>query len=145
MALLWEFWFKVNHEDLGVVDLIDVYGEQIPMLKIEAKLYQLLAEKQKFQLAYFDGKAIGFLMYKLAYDCILGIDALYVEPSHEGKGLAKALVNSLGKPVSKVLFQTHIATPPERLLEITKDKSLKEVTRSQTKITWEMPWDCLIA
>lgn len=113
------------------------------MLRVESKLLQLKAERCKVQLAFSEDRAIGFLLYYLAYNSILIIEGLYVLPEYEGRGVGKHLVESLGKPVLRVYFQTRKDSPPNRLFDVTSKWSPKKLSENERKITWEMPWDCL--
>lgn len=110
------------------------------LLKAEAKVYQLQAERCGIQLVWKDGAIIGFMLYHLAYDCILLIKGMYIEPAHEGKGLGKGrLIASLGKPIKRLFFQSYASNPPERMLKITPEK--RELHHDGDLITWEMDWE----
>lgn len=140
-ALLWEYWFNVNQEDLSAIEVYKCYDLEFPMPKVEAKLLQLEAEGCKFKLAVEGTRIIGFLMYHLAYQCLLIVEGLFVLPEYEGKGVGKGFFNSLG-PLKRVFFQTRKGNPPQKLFDIFRNDLVKVLTESDNKITWEMVWEC---
>lgn len=137
-GILWEFWLKVNGEDLSEPsEFSHLAGHTLS--KAEAKVYHFEYERCKIQLAIENDEIVGFLVYHLAYNCVLAVEALYIEPKYEKRGLGKGLIESLNKPIKKIFFQTHINIPPERLLNLNKNS--KELMRQGDLITWEMDWN----
>jgi hypothetical protein len=83
---------------------------------------------------------IGFLVYQIPFDGVLLIKGLYTAPKYSRFGLGKGLVNSLDKPIKKVLFQTRKEHPPARLFYHVADR-INKIHENQEMITWEMEWE----
>ena len=136
--ILSEFWSKVNQEDLSQVSEYSHMAGKL-ITKAEAKVYHLLFERCQIQIAFDGCDMVGFLVYHLAYDCVLAVECIYILPQYENRGVGKGLIESLQKPVNKIFFQTHSENPPTRFLNLIKNKS-KEIHRKGELITWEMEW-----
>ena len=139
LPLFWEYWFRVNGEDLGEHLECDVLGVPIRVHQAEAKLYEQLASGSAFQLVYEGDDLIGFMQYHVAYSCVLIIRAMYFDSKHQKSTLGKDLVNSLELPIKEVIFQTRVNAPPERMLEIAERYG--KVLHEEDKLkTWSMLW-----
>lgn len=138
MGLFWEFWFKVQDNDLSDPVKYVLDGEEVWIPEIEGEFYACMNEGAKVKLAYLGSEIIGFMLYHYAYNCVLLIRHMYVIPEHENAGIAKKLVDAVGD-VKKLIFQTRRNSPPERMLELTKEfRSV--ISEDPVITTWEMPW-----
>lgn len=138
--VLYEFQKRVNGNDFShVVDFDAGGGVTIPMHEMELFMCQLRAERVRFQLAVSAGECVGFLMYHIYADCILMVRGIYVLPECEGAGLGKGLIDSLGLPIRKVIFQTQTGAAPMRVLSHTVARR-RELHRDEKLATWEMDW-----
>ncbi len=137
-ALLWEYWLKVNQEDLSEWEDVEIKpGIIAPYQKVEMMAYTLATHGAKFRGAFLDGRMVSFMCYRVAYDVVLLIDHFFVLPEYEGRGIGKAIVNSLPNGVKRVYFWTRKANPPKLLQAISNAEPLYE---DDKHITWEMKW-----
>lgn len=139
-AIFYRYWKEVNLEDLSGVVEREFAGEKIQCLEVELKLWQLQAERCKIQLAVKDDRIIGFLLYHLAYDCVLLVEGIYVLPDAKGHGVGKGLINSLGKPIKRLYFETRQENPPQETLSFLKRFESKELNQANGKTVWCMEW-----
>lgn len=158
-GIMYEFQRLVNGDDYG--NWTEIMG--IPIHEMEVFLCVLKEQGCKIQMALskeaLSGKGdtagnkdvhrsighfsapscVAMLMYSLMADCVIFIRGLYVDPKAEGLGLGKGLINSLGKPIQRVIFQTQKGRTPLNLLRHT-DKVRHKIYENDKLITWEMPW-----
>lgn len=127
--------------DLSVVKEHEFFDLKFPMTGVEARVYQLMAEKRQFKLAYVGSEVVGLLVYNFIHGCLLSVECLYVRPEYEQNGIGKKLINSVGKVV-KILFQTRTDNAPDRLLELVKNYDPVELNSESYKKTWELKWYC---
>ncbi len=141
IPIFWEYWAMVNEEDRGKVIEFNILGQKHKVLDIEAILYKYFNDGAKVQVAVKNNEIISFMLYHIAYECVVGITAMYSLPGEESNGLGKGLVNSLGKPVKKIIFQTRKLKKPHRLFELTEKyrKLIYDNTEANLYI-WEMTW-----
>ncbi|MHA2064493.1 MAG: GNAT family N-acetyltransferase [Candidatus Thorarchaeota archaeon] len=131
-----KYWEKVYPEDAN--EVID-YGNG-RLQTHEATLAHYWASGCFIRVVKYRTGIIGFLVYQIPLDGILLIKGLYSLPDYTGFGLGKGLVNSLNKPIKKVLFQTRKGNPPAGLLYHVIDRATK-VHEDHEMITWEMKWE----
>lgn len=139
LGLVWEFLYKVQQEDTSYPVSFEIGEETVTVTQLEAELLRYLYEGAKIQIAYYNGKQIGYMLYHSAYDCILLIRHMYLEPDFAGLGIGKKMVESIGEDTKRVFFQTRKNNPPEELLDQTENFRIK-VKETSKLITWEMPW-----
>lgn len=140
MGMFYDYYLEVNEEDLSrEVDWTTYAGDTIRTTALEARFDYLMKHSGKVQIAIEDDEIVGFLLYHMIFDCILVIRGMYAIPSHHNKSLGKKLIQSLDQVVTKVVFQTRKAKPPEQMLSVTKPYRNK-IGENETMITWEMTW-----
>lgn len=137
---MYDFQLITNEDDLSGMKVLNILGEPTEVHKMEAFLLSCKYQHCQFQLALNHDECVGFLMYHLIADCVLFIRGIYVYPEFEGKGLAKGLVNSLKKPVKKIIYQTRKNNPPVQLFEQTKKFNRNKIYETDNLITWEFDW-----
>jgi hypothetical protein len=107
------------------------------MQDTEARLYGYLYGGCKIQLAEQDGEIVGFMLYHQIFDSIIAIRAMYHLKQRAGTG--KGMIESLGKPIQRVIFQTQKERPPETLFALTR-KHRRLISENEKLMTWEMDW-----
>lgn len=138
-VVLSKFWMAVNGEDLSQEYLYDGLPFVPPVTKAEAKLLHFKYERCKIQIAVRHREIVGFLVYHMAYNCVLAVECIYVSPEHENKHVGKGLITSLGLPIKRIFFQTHRDQPPERFLGLIGNRA-KRLHETGELVTWEMNW-----
>lgn len=135
----WKFQLLVNGDEYS--GWREIHETRVQYTELEAYIGALTTETCKFQLALNSDRTVclGFLMYHMYAECILYVRGMYVEPGFEKAHIGHRLLKSLGKPIKKIIFQTQINCPPERLLGMTVEER-SEIHRTDKLITWEMPW-----
>lgn len=139
-GMLWEFYWTAYGRDESEWVEVDVWGHKVPVQQVEASMYMFIQDNCDIKLAMEEDECVGFLIYNLAYNCVLIVRALYTIPEREARGVGKSLVDSIDAPVKKLIFQTYKPAPPQRLLDFTKSRR-KEIHTAGNMITWEMDWE----
>jgi len=138
-----DYWSDVNSTDLhGTTEFISS-GEPCTILTVDAKVLQLHEEGISIQLAILNGQDIvGLLLHRVAFDCVLAIDGLYVYESFRKHGIGKSLIDSLEKPIKKLIFQTRILKRPHLMFGALENMKLepKKIQFKDNKIVWECDW-----
>ena len=131
------YWQVINPDFVDSV--IDV-GEGLKLERREAILLQYWTAGFDAQVVRKDNEIVGFLIYQVVFDAVLLVKGLFVEPVHLGRGLAKGLIDSLNRPIRRVIFQTQKEFPPERLLGLVSGRTEKLGGDCDME-TWEMTWE----
>jgi hypothetical protein len=139
LAIYNQAYVDVANQDLLFVEHIDFCGHDVPMFRLEQELFNHTRKGGKVHLCYKESEIIGFMLYHNIYNCVLVVPYLYFYPQYYNKGLGCAMVDSLGLPIKRVVFQTHVAIPPEQFLKST-EKFRRKIHETDKMITWEMDW-----
>ena len=141
-ALFWEYWLKVNGEDLSDLIVSETLGVEMPRVEYVLSYYLDQLRCSAELVTSKSGEVVGFVMYRIACDHVLEIRHMYVSPKCSGLGLGKGLVDAIRAqyPIKIVLFQTHKGRPPNRLLEFT-EKRRRLVGETEHLFTWLMDWE----
>jgi GNAT superfamily N-acetyltransferase len=132
-----KYWELISPDTDKSVVLLD---NGLRLSEHEGQLAYYYGKLDQVRAVEYRNKIIGFLIYQIVLDGILLIRGLYVLPEYAGFGLGKGLVNSLTQPISKVIFQTRLEVPPNRLLGHVASRATKICETSQMA-TWEMTWE----
>jgi hypothetical protein len=140
-AIFWEYWLKVNSEDLSYEVEEMVFGIPIKMQRIESVLYAYLARGYRIRLVLDLQTIVGFLIYRRACDLILEVRHFYVEPSYWNSKIGAGCVESLNQEITvrKIIFQTRKELPPMNFLKNTEGRR-QQIGEINKLITWEMEW-----
>jgi hypothetical protein len=140
--ILVKYWDTVNRKDLSKITDLEVKGQSISILKVDAKVLQLIEEGIKIRLAIFGDDVIGFMLYRLAFDCLIAIDGMYVLSAFRQRGIGENLIHSLEKPIKKLFFQTHLSNRPSDMFKSLEHMgcTIKKLNRDGDLITWESDW-----
>lgn len=137
----WAHWYEHAGIDMETpIELLDGDRSLGEVPEYELEINCLLTRGNSIQLCVRGGEVLGFMVYNLLYECVLSVPHLYFRPGFRRQKLAPALVNSLGKPIKKILFQTLADKPPELFLSSLGGRN-REITRVGKLITWEMNWE----
>jgi len=138
-----DYWKSVNGKDLSNFIEIELSDGPTEILEIDLKMVRLIADGAKIRLALLNRDVIGFMIYHVAYDCILAVEGLYVEKPFRRKGIGINLIESLEKPLQKIFFQTHISRKPAEMFGALKQLGMnhKRLRRVKDIITWECDWE----
>ena len=117
-----------------------VGANEFDIPEIESKLYYKLQSGAKVQLAYHDDEIVGFMLYHEIYDCVLVIHNMFTSPKYFNNSMGAGMINSLKKPIKKVLFQSRKNNSPSQMLKVTKNWREK-LSENEDMITWEMKWE----
>jgi hypothetical protein len=137
-----DYWRDVNSVDLTGNTEITASGKPINILRVDDKLLQLHEQSIKIQLAFYGKDVVGLLLYRVAFDCVMAIEGLYVYDQFRRNGIGPSIINSVEKPIKKIIFQTRILKRPHRMfhsLERMKIKP-KKIAFAKDKVTWEAEW-----
>lgn len=130
----------MNGEDLSYTENVPVLGVNFEMLGVDIHLCWLKSQGAKIQLAMDKGECVGFLLYHLIADCIIYVRGLYLYPEYEGNKIGVGLINSLGKPIKKIIFQTQKERLPARMFSHVGAR--RQLIHEDNKlVTWEMEWE----
>lgn len=74
---------------------------------LEAKLCQFLSEGMKIKMAMINGRQVGFLIYKLVFDCIMVVRGAYFDEPIRKMGLLREITMASGPNVKRVISQSY--------------------------------------
>ncbi len=147
--VFWEYWLKVNGEDLSdeVEEL--VLGVPVKITRIERAVYGYLADGFTILLVTDvvpDGavdveKIVGFAILRRVCDVVLDVRHMFLEPEYRDTGAGVKLIRMVDElsPVHRIIFQTRLEAPPELFLGQTK-RFRRLIAESDRLATWEMDW-----
>jgi len=136
----WQFWLEVQGEDLSMLEEYNVFGKIEKVPRIESYYYYRRNEGARVQLVWDRGEIVGFMLYYNIYNCILAIDAMWADKDHIARGLGKKMIQSLHKPIKRVLYQTRKKNPPQDMFKVVRKYSTL-VHEKPDLLVWEMPWE----
>jgi hypothetical protein len=142
-AMLWEYWLKVNGEDLSDEVEVEVLGVPVKMQRVEKTLYGYLAQGFKITLALHpEGWVVGFLIARRVCDVVLEVRHMWVEPSERESKVGAGLVHFMAQehPIVELIFQSRNELPPEQMLKLTSGRR-RVVYAGEKLTTWAMPWE----
>jgi hypothetical protein len=136
------YFKEVNSKDISKVVKRVIRNQEVDILESDYRLYSLINEGFHIRLGILEGELMGFMLYHIAYDCILAIDGLYVKKESRQNGIGAGFIRSLEKPIKKLFFQSHVAKRPVDLFGALKalGANPKKVHRDGDLITWECSW-----
>jgi hypothetical protein len=138
-----DYWRDVNSIDLTGTKDIDVNGSIQTVLKVDDKVLILHRDGISIQMAILNGTdIIGVLLHRIAFDCVMAIDGMYVYEAFRKYGIGKSLINSSEKPIKKIIFQTRILKRPSLMFGGLKHMKIepRKIFYKDKKVTWEADW-----
>lgn len=139
--LFWEYWLKVNGEDLGdeVEEL--VLGVPVKVTRIERALYGYLQSGFTIFLVTDCERIVGFIILRRVCDLVLEVRHFFLEEEYRDTGVGAKLLATLhdALPIKRIIFQTREAEPPSLFLRQTEGRRIK-IGEINGLVTWEMDW-----
>src|SRR4051812_10926949 len=93
--LFWEYWFRVNKQDLSNMVEVELQGETQTITSAEMMIFWYLYRGFDFQLCLVDGGIAGFLIYHVVCTHVLEVRGIFVESKFWNSGFGQGLVLSL--------------------------------------------------
>lgn len=137
IGLFWEFWLRVNQEDLSKKKTYKTKEGTFCVPEIEGVLYGYIHDGHKVTVALDEGNVVAFILYKEVFPGVIAIKHGFTDYCYEKCGLIKDMINSVG--VKTVIFQTKKKNEPTRILEISPTKKL--IDENEHLYTWIMKWE----
>lgn len=137
IGLFWEFWLRVNGEDLSKKKNYETKDGTYCIPEIEGVLYAYLHEQHKIQIAMDEGNVISFILYREVFPGLIAIKHGFTDYCYEECGLIRKMIDSI-KPQA-VMFQTRKKNEPKRILAVSPTKTL--VSEDEDLCTWFMKWE----
>lgn len=141
-AICITYWKEVNNRDISGTVTREINGTSVTLYEIDAKIVHFSENGTKIRMAFHNGDVIGFMLYHIAYNCVLAIEGMYVLEQHRKQNIGSGFITSLDKPIKKLFFQTHISIRPQEMFKALEILTVtpQELMIEGDLVTWECNW-----